>query len=484
MRNTKPASVGSGFFPKKIVFRFLRLNIAKKMLLGYLTLVALIFVISAFAISSLEKLNNINEVIVRTDVPLIETADRMIDTIISQELYARRYAILNSSEMLILSREKSKEFDSLVEKVRSLPGIKDVPVDRIVTLHSEYNKLLLEGIKYFRDPSSPSAKKNDSVIKKNLEELIGLIRDSSSSARQDQKEKIVMTSHIGIIAIRITVILCFISILLSILLTMLITGSIAVPISQLKLATQKISEGKFDLVQEVKNQDELGELANAFNEMTKRLKHLEDMYLDANPLTRLPGNIAIENVLKKRLETGNPLAFCYVDLDDFKAFNDRYGYAKGSEVIMATAKIIEKCVTEAGTPDDFVGHIGGDDFVVITTPDHFKKTCDCIINTFDVTIPNFYDRRDLNKGFIIGKTRQGEELKFPIMSLSIAVVTNLERRLTSSLQVGEIAAELKEYVKSIPGSVYVVDRRRKTSGEENDETIIQIASKESIEKDA
>jgi GGDEF domain-containing protein len=470
--------------PKKIVALFLRLNIAKKMLLGYLTLVGLIFIISVFTVSSLERLNKINETIVRTDVPLTETTDRMIDTLISQELYTRRYAILNSPEVLMLSREKSMEFDSLISKVRSLPGITDIPVDRIATLHAEYNKLLLEGVKYFRDPSSAGAREADSVIRANQEKLIGIIKDSASRASQDQKEKTILSSRIGVTAIRTTLVLCFVGLFLSAVLTMLITGSIAGPVSKLKLATQKISEGKFDLVEEIRNRDELGELANAFNEMTRRLRQLEDIHLDANPLTRLPGNIAIENVLKKRLETGNPLAFCYIDLDDFKAFNDRYGYAKGSEVIMATSKIIEKCVVEEGTPDDFVGHIGGDDFVLITSPDHFKKSCECIIRRFDMKIPDFYDPADLKRGYIMSRTRRGEECKFPVMSLSIAIVTNLGRRLTSSLQVGEIAAELKEYVKSIPGSVYVVDRRRKSPGEENDVALTQVGPETLTGKDA
>lgn len=453
------------------------------MLLGYLTLAVLVFVISGFAISSLERLNAINKVIIGTDVPLAETADRMIDVLISQELYARRYAILNSSDMLALSEEKSKEFEGLAGKIRSLPGAGDVPLDNVVTLHSKYTNLLSEGGRYFRDPSSPSAKKVDSAIKKNQEELIGLIKGIVSKARQDQNEKTLMTSRVGISAIRVTVLLCFIGLLLSVGSTLLITGSIAGPISKLKLATHNISEGKFDLIQGVKNQDELGDLANAFNEMTKRLRQLEEMYLDASPLTRLPGNIAIENVLKKRLEAGSPLAFCYIDLDNFKAFNDRYGYARGSEVIAATGEIIEKCVTRAGAPDDFVGHIGGDDFVVITTPAGFQNTCDSILHAFDTAIPNFYDPDDLKRGFITGKTRQGEELKFPIMSLSIAVVTNLQRRLSSSVQVGEIAAELKEYVKSIPGSVCVADRRRKNPGEEDDEPALQIP-KTSLAKDA
>jgi GGDEF domain-containing protein len=258
---------------------------------------------------------------------------------------------------------------------------------------------------------------------------------------------------------------------------MLITRSIAWPISQLKFATQNISQGKFHFINEVKNKDELGDLSNAFNEMTTRLRRLEEMYLDASPLTRLPGSIAIENVLKKRIESGVPLAFCYIDMDNFKSFNDKYGYARGNDVIVATSRIIEKCAVEFGTPDDFVGHVGGDDFILITTPGHFRKTCDSIIEMFDKTIPVFYDPGDLDKGFIIGKPRQGQESRFPIMSVSIAVVTNLERALTSSIQVGEIAAELKEYAKSIPGSVYVIDRRRKDLMEIANEDMITFTPK-------
>ena len=450
-----------------------RLNIARKMLLGYLAIVALMFLIAAFAISSLQRLNSLNRIIVETDVPLVETAERMIDTLISEEFYARRYVILNSPEMLALFRDKGKEFVGLVEKTRSLRGAKDIPADRFTSLHSDYCNLLSELTTQFGQPSSPAARKTDLAVKKKQGELIELIKDTSARARRDQIEKNMLTSRIGTAAVRIMLMLCFLSIIVSVVLTVLLTTNIARPISRLELATRRISEGKFDLV-EVKNRDELGDLANAFNEMTKRLRKLEEMCLDASPLTRLPGNIAIENVLTKRIEGGAPLAFCYIDLDDFKAFNDRYGYAKGSEVIAATGMIIEKCVKEAGTQDDFVGHIGGDDFVLITTPSNFRKTCDRIIDAFDKAIPAFYAADYRARGFITGKTRGGQEWKFPIMSLSIAVVSNVERRLTSPIQVGEIAAELKAYAKSIPGSVYVLDKRRKNPLEGTDEPITSV----------
>jgi GGDEF domain-containing protein len=242
---------------------------------------------------------------------------------------------------------------------------------------------------------------------------------------------------------------------------MLITRNIAGSVDHLMTATKQIAEGKFDNVPTIKNRDELGELSSAFGEMAKRLKRLEEMYLDASPLTRLPGGIAIENLLRKRLAANAPMAFCLLDIDNFKSFNDRYGYARGSDVIQATARIIEEVVAGDATDDEFVGHIGGDDFVIITTPDRCTRICSAVIEEFDKAAPNFYSPEDRARGYIMGKTRQGQTLAFPIVSLSVAVVTNTNRTLTNHLEVGELAAELKDYAKSIPGSIYVMDHRRK-----------------------
>jgi diguanylate cyclase (GGDEF)-like protein len=226
------------------------------------------------------------------------------------------------------------------------------------------------------------------------------------------------------------------------------------------VATERISEGNFDYDPQIQTIDEIGSLSEAFLAMGKRLRKLEEMYLDASPLTRMPGGIAIENVLKKRIEAGQPLAFCVLDLDNFKAFNDRYGYANGSEVIKETARIIESVVKAKGTPDDFTGHVGGDDFVVITTPDVMRDVAGEIISRFDQRIPEFYDPADRKQGHILGKTRQGVEMQFPIMTISIAIVTNERRKYANSLEASEIAAELKDYAKTIPKSVFVVDKRR------------------------
>ena len=148
-----------------------------------------------------------------------------------------------------------------------------------------------------------------------------------------------------------------------------------------------------------------------------------------------------------------------MDIDNFKAYNDHYGYAKGNNVITATAGIISEAVAKYGTEDDFIGHIGGDDYVLITTPDLYPRICQSVIDTFDKTIPGFYDAEDRGRGHIVGENRQGQEVKFPLATLSIAVVTNVKRKFKNHIQYGEVAAEMKEHAKTVAGSTFMVDQR-------------------------
>ncbi|MBU1912478.1 MAG: response regulator [Candidatus Omnitrophica bacterium] len=184
--------------------------------------------------------------------------------------------------------------------------------------------------------------------------------------------------------------------------------------------------------------------------------------LDANPLTRLPGNVSIINELRIRITKDELFAVCYVDLDKFKAFNDKYGFEKGDEVIKNTARILISSVQEKGTPQDFIGHIGGDDFVVIMLPEKVDDLCKKIIADFTAMVPGLYNKEDLEKGYIIGKDRQKKVRKIPLLSISIGVVTNEKRKINHVGEVGELGAELKEYAKSLPGSNYVKERREIT----------------------
>ncbi|MDD5130583.1 MAG: response regulator [Candidatus Omnitrophica bacterium] len=182
--------------------------------------------------------------------------------------------------------------------------------------------------------------------------------------------------------------------------------------------------------------------------------------LEANPLTRLPGNLAILNELSSCIEKKTPYAVCYVDLDKFKAYNDKYGFEHGDDVIRETARILISAAKECGNPGDFVGHIGGDDFVVVTTPDRSDAICEKIIRDFDRISPSFYTQEDRENGYIIGYDRQSKIHKILLLSVSIGVVTNEMREITHVAQIGEIGAELKKLAKSMEKSNYVKDKRQ------------------------
>lgn len=180
-----------------------------------------------------------------------------------------------------------------------------------------------------------------------------------------------------------------------------------------------------------------------------------------SPLTRLPGNLAIEAELRRRIDANAPFAVLYLDLDNFKAFNDVYGFTHGDEAIQLVASSAVDVVRRRGTTQDFVGHIGGDDFIIVTLPERAEEIAREIIDMFDRDIRKLYSAQDLRQGYIETRDRRGTLNRFPIMSLSIAIVSNEQRPLENYAQIGEAAAELKRYAKSIGGSVYVKDKRRK-----------------------
>ena len=185
-----------------------------------------------------------------------------------------------------------------------------------------------------------------------------------------------------------------------------------------------------------------------------------EMDASLSPLTKLPGNLAIEAELRRRIEDATSFAVLYMDLDNFKAFNDVYGFTHGDEAIRLVASVTLDVVHRRGTTLDFVGHIGGDDFLVVTLPDRAEEIAREIITEFDRGIRELYRPQDLRQGFIETHDRRGALNRYAIMSLSIALVSSEQRPLTDYAQIGETAAELKQYAKSIGGSVYVKDKRR------------------------
>ncbi len=182
--------------------------------------------------------------------------------------------------------------------------------------------------------------------------------------------------------------------------------------------------------------------------------------LDANPLTKLPGNISISKELSKRIEGQEIFCIAYADLDNFKEYNDYYGFAKGDKLIQHTASIIYNALKELGGENDFMGHIGGDDFIFIASPDSIESICKKIIYDFDASVPSFYKEEDRNRGYIVAKDRKGVLNNTPIITISISVVTSQQRKIVHSAQIIQIAVELKAYCKTFPKSIYIIDRRR------------------------
>jgi DNA-binding response OmpR family regulator len=178
-----------------------------------------------------------------------------------------------------------------------------------------------------------------------------------------------------------------------------------------------------------------------------------------NPLTGLPGNVLLTEELKYRIRRDEPFALLHVDLDNFKAFNDTYGFSRGDRAIKLVAEVLGDALAAKGNGNDFIGHIGGDDFALITTPDMLDALCRYVIAAFDQRVRTLYDLEDLERGFLRSTDRQGIPRKFPIMTLTIGAVTNLHRRFEDYEEVSRVAAEMKSFAKTHAGSNYVVDVR-------------------------
>ncbi len=182
--------------------------------------------------------------------------------------------------------------------------------------------------------------------------------------------------------------------------------------------------------------------------------------LQSNALTGLPGNVLIETELSRRVTQGEKFAYLHIDLDNFKAYNDYYGHVRGDAVIRFVASLLQQEVQQRGLPGDFVGHIGGDDFVVITTPERAFHIGNGIRSSFDAGISSQYDEQDLKRGHIVVlSSRQGGVKEFSLMSVTILIVSNVGRDILHSAEVIDISKDLKKHGKSIQGSVVVSDRR-------------------------
>jgi diguanylate cyclase (GGDEF)-like protein len=178
-----------------------------------------------------------------------------------------------------------------------------------------------------------------------------------------------------------------------------------------------------------------------------------------SPLTGLPGNVRIEEEIDARVERTEPFAILYADLDHFKAYNDHYGFMRGDEVIQTTARLIGDVARGASEGSAFVGHVGGDDFVVVVMPEQAERVAGALVAAFDEAAPGFYDDADRERGFIEVTNRRGELQRFGMLTLSIGIASTANRSFQHYAEAVAVATEMKQYTKESQRSSWAIDRR-------------------------
>ena len=188
-----------------------------------------------------------------------------------------------------------------------------------------------------------------------------------------------------------------------------------------------------------------------------QLRHVRENLL--SPLTGLPGGLQVERAVSQKLREPGQWAILYLDLDHFKAYNDIYGFLRGNDLIRLVAHTANEALRDAGNITDFLGHIGGDDFVLITTPDRAESIATALIRRFDTESRALYTDEDLQRGCLVATDRQGHPRTYPLVTLSIGIVSNHYRPIASVEEVSRVAAEVKRKAKAMPGSTFWSDRR-------------------------
>lgn len=262
----------------------------------------------------------------------------------------------------------------------------------------------------------------------------------------------------------ILIIMFFFIILTGVFIGRGLAKSIVSPIQSLNKAASEIMKGKLDRKVYVETGDEIEQLADTFNHMSDNLKEMKGRAEDANPLTQLPGNQGIFRVVNERLHERQKMVLYHVDLDRFKLFNDHFGLGRGDEVIKKTAEILKQAVKESGSSDDFIGHQGGDDFVVVTRPNKAEELGKKICTLFDKQVREaVYRKKDIENGYTVQLDRRreaetGEKVtrKFPLISISVAGITNTKKDISDYFASMAALTAVKKACKDIEESSWMI----------------------------
>ncbi|MDY0384379.1 diguanylate cyclase domain-containing protein [Trichlorobacter sp.] len=428
--------------------KHLHLPFRRKLILSFVINGACMLAALVYAIAGLTTMHRTVGDIAHNDLAAATATITLRDGMLAQERTARRFMILGQAELIEVHARQAEVFKKSINLLKERTQLSTLP--HLIASHDAYLALT---VKLFNEKSvRESALKSAAVT---VETAIERLRAEQQQILEQKlmaaKSKEAQTSAWALV-------LAFSGVALSVVVAVVLVYTFSTSINKLQQATHRIAAGDFEHDPQIPAGDEIGTLAQDFMRMGQRLKELEQISLDASPLTRLPGNIAIERSITKRLREQQPFAMCYLDLDNFKSYNDHYGYIKASELIKEAGYLIHTVVEGLGDPEAFVGHIGGDDFVVIINHMLAKTACQTIIRDFDAMIPRYYSEHDRAAGFIEGVDRYGVARRFPLVTISIAVLNCQPGKYSTAAEIATAAAEVKDRVKESSGSNYIIVR--------------------------
>ena len=425
-----------------------RLSLVQKLIVSFAIIGICLISAVVYAIMGLGTMHRMVGDIARNDLPASTEALTLLDTMKAQQRAAGKYQILKQPEFKEIYNQQSESFRRTLTSLQQKTAGDDlVLLSKSFEAYTGLIERILGGSVISDNEMKLAAMRVEQAIELMRSEQQKRLENKLEAARL--REERTSSFALGLALSGVT---------LALLVASILVYSFSSSIGKLQKATHRIAAGDFDHDPHIPAGDEIGALSQDFMRMAVRLKELEQISLDASPLTRLPGNIAIERSINRRLREKTSFAMCYLDLDNFKAYNDRYGYIKASEVLKKTGEVIHEAVKRLNDPDAFVGHIGGDDFVVIIESQLAKSACQNIIADFDAIVPLYYSKEDLALGAIKGIDRYGVPRVFPLLSMSIAALSCQPGHYSSAAEIATAAASVKDRVKESSGSNYMIVR--------------------------
>jgi diguanylate cyclase (GGDEF)-like protein len=434
-------------------------TVTRKVALGYLVIITFSLLAIGYALISLHDHNRRTEQLVGSQFRTFTLLRDIRQNLLGHENLEKQLVILRDPQLLGLLELRNTGLDSLLADIKtshlpvyltSLPAA----VDEYTSQARYLMQVFAEGD---WDRAATIVTTTTTPLRNQLlKNLTDLRTQHQTALDKDLHELSLQSSK----AYQLTLLITLIGIILSAPVALTVIASIHSSVAALQKATHDIAAGSFETPIDIRSNDEFGQLAQDFANMARKLMELEQLHLDANPLTRLPGNLVIDRDLEERIEQKRPFAHLYIDLDNFKAYGDHYGYKVGSDAINMVGNLLQEAVEQHGSKDDLVGHIGGDDYVILTDPHLAEGLAKAIISTFDSKIPELYEQKDLKVGYIFGTDRFGTKRSFPLLTISIAITLSDNLDHPSPLTISRNCARMKEHLKRLKNSNYLIDQRK------------------------